>query len=82
MNKDHINITSFSSDLTNGPNKIECYLKLAGKACERETLYLTGPIYKLRRNEYVINILPGFNVIKLFSFLADDKADKLEKMLD
>jgi hypothetical protein len=31
---------------------------LAGKACKRETLNLTGPICKLQRNYNVMNEVP------------------------
>ncbi len=40
-------------------NKLECYIKQAGKACQWATLLLIGPIHKLWRNEVFVYIAPG-----------------------
>jgi hypothetical protein len=42
--QDHIHNSTFSVELTNGPNKLSFTLYLAGKACQGQTLELIEPI--------------------------------------
>jgi hypothetical protein len=50
-----IHNTSFSSYYKNGSNKLERYITLGCKACQGQTLWLIGPIGKLRS---VVNTAP------------------------
>ncbi len=62
----------------NGSNKQKCYISQGCKALQGQTLYLIGPIGKLRRKWIVVNTVPGA-VCTIPYFIRNLQMDPISK---
>ncbi len=71
--------TPFSSQLTNWPIKVDCFIKISWKGLQVPSTLTYGPVHKLRRKWSIVNTHPGILIcVRSFVQLGLNKADTLK----